>query len=60
MSVYVVSGRTESGDDWCLVFKKEPTDEMIKEAISKDPWLSEEWEAECIQGWDISLEKVIK
>lgn len=56
--VYVVSGRTESGDDWLLVFKDRPTEDMIHLAIEEDDWLREEYEAECIQGWSVDKASV--
>lgn len=52
-TVWVVSGRTESGDDWALVFGTEPTKQMIEAAIQEDTWLRDEWREDCIQGWTI-------
>ena len=60
MTVWLVYGRTESGDDWSLIFKNQPTKEDILDGISNDNWLREEDEAGCIQGWDISENKVIE
>lgn len=50
---FVVYGTTESGDDWHLVFKHPPSEEDIVKAFKEDPWLRDEYDAECIQGWDI-------
>jgi hypothetical protein len=57
--VWLVSGTTESGDDWFLVFKNEPTTFDIERQIRSDNWLREEYEADCIQGWNVTLERVI-
>lgn len=60
MRVYVVAGTTESGDEWSMVFGHSPTAEEIIEAIDRDPWLSEEREAGCIQGWIVDEHEVIE
>lgn len=59
MNVYVVYGMTESGDDWMLVFNERPTEARILLEIDDDAWLSGEYEAGCIQGWNISEEIVL-
>lgn len=53
MVIWLVYGTTESGDDWQLGFRNEPTDDQIHLAIENDDWLREEYEAECIQGWHV-------
>jgi hypothetical protein len=58
MSVWVVYGTTESGDDWRIIFRSKPSEEDLKSAIMEDDWLREEWDAECIQGWVICEETV--
>ncbi len=57
--VWIVTGTTESGDDWRLVFKNQPSDDDIVNQLRADPWLLEEFEAECINGWDINEETII-
>lgn len=52
MEVYITYGRTESGDDWSLAFMDPPSEENIIGAINNDLWLREEYEAECIMGWN--------
>lgn len=60
MKVWIVYGMTESGDDWNMIFKNEPTRDQILLEIESDEWLSEEYEAECIQGWKTVEERVIE
>lgn len=57
--VFFVYGMTESGDDWSIAFKNSPTAEQIIEQINANEWLREEYEAECIQGWNIREETII-
>ena len=59
MEVWVTFGTTESGDDWTLVFSRRPNDRDIKAAFEANPWLKEEYDAECIQGWTTVKETVI-
>lgn len=59
LRVWVVNGMTESGDDWMFVFEKRPTDEEIELTIKNNDWLREEWEAECIQCWNVSEEEIL-
>lgn len=60
MRVWVVRGMTESGDDWCLVFRSEPSPEKIAKTISNDEWLSSEYELGCIQGWSVEELEVLE
>lgn len=60
MIVFVVSGRTESGDSWSLAFSSYPSEEFILEEIQKDEWLKEEYESDCISGWDIDILNIIE
>lgn len=56
MEYTIVWGRTESGDDWHLLFGGSPTHDEVIDAIKSDPWLRDEYNQECIQGWEfISL-----
>lgn len=59
-TVWVVTGSTESGDDWRMVFAQKPTDERIIAECMADPWLRDEYEAECIQGWHVNEEPVLQ
>jgi hypothetical protein len=57
--VWIVSGTTESGDDWQLAFDTEPSEARIIEVLMATPGLQEEYEAECIQGWSVNKEAVL-
>lgn len=59
-TVWVVSGTTESGDDWVLLFNSRPSNDIIEKCIMADDWLREEWEADCIQGWCVIEQKVLE
>jgi hypothetical protein len=60
MQIWMVNGSTESGDDWSMAFAYEPEKSDIIEQIMADPWLKEEYEAECIQGWHVISTTVIE
>lgn len=55
-TVFVVTGSTESGDEYVFVFDTRPTREFMEAFFAKE--MPEEWEAECIQGWVITEEAV--
>lgn len=57
--VFVIRGSTESGDDWMFLSKKGLSDEEIVKVIKTNPWLSEEYEAGCIQSWTTGWEEVL-
>lgn len=57
---YIVNGLTESGDDWYLLFSNPPSQADILLAIEDDPWLFEEYEAGCIQGWTLVATNLIE
>ena len=57
--VWIVYGKTESGDDWRMVFWNKPSEDRILLEIEQDDWLREEYEAECIQGWYV-VEEFVK
>lgn len=58
MTVYLVYGTTESGDDWNVIFANPPTDEDIQKYIDGNAWLHEEDEAGCITGWKVEPQSV--
>ncbi|PBB68157.1 hypothetical protein CK228_13695 [Mesorhizobium sp. WSM4312] len=54
--VWVVTGRSESGDEFVYVFKEKPTGESLELFFAEEQ--PEEWEAGCIQSWHIDHEVV--
>lgn len=56
MKVWVVTGRTESGDDFVFVFGEKPTDEEMEWVFAAE--MPDDWEADCITGWNTDEEFV--
>ncbi|MBT1154399.1 hypothetical protein J1C56_02215 [Aminobacter anthyllidis] len=54
--VFVVTGWTESGDEFVYVFAEEPTKESLNAFFADE--MPYEWRNECIQRWSISEEEV--
>lgn len=48
MNIFLITSMTESGDEWNLVFKNKPSEQDVMDAIRNDPWLLDEFEADCL------------